>query len=476
VQRRHSEPGPGQVPDVDPDPHLRDVTGDDESLVVVCRCQDGGLMTVTRARPRARPLWVRHGAYRRLLLGASTSAAGTGVAAVALPVLAVSVFSASPRMIGLLEAAVWTPWLVVGLPAGAWVDRWSPRLLVMVADALSAVLFAGVPVLAAFDALRMWQLVVLALAAGTASVVSEAAAAVLPPWVVENDDLEAANAGVQGAESATDVLSPALSSALTHLFGLVSAFTANAVSFAVSALCLLSLRTKPAVSADPATRSLTAEVAEGLRLLFGHPTLRRLAGTAGAFNATLTGVGTLQALLLIDVVGVPPAAVGVLLVGEGVGGIAGAAVAPALARRLGSGRALALVPIVTFPFGLLTALTTRGAGLALFVAGTAVPTLGVVCTNVLMRTVRQRSAPRALLGRVSASSQVVARSAAPIVALVSGTAAAAIGVRPTIAAFWVLALAAAALLILRPPSEAERDTGDQPLDASHRAETSSPSR
>ncbi len=430
-------------------------------------------MTVTRARPRARPLWVRHGPYRRLLLGASTSAAGTGVAAVALPVLAVSVFSASPRMIGLLEAAVWTPWLVVGLPAGAWVDRWSPRLLALVADAASAVLFAAVPVLAAFGALRLWQLVVLALAAGTASVISEAAAAVLPPWIVEDEDLEAANAGIQGAESATDVLSPALSSALTHLFGLVSAFTANAASFAVSALCLLSLRTKPAVSPEPATRSLRAEVGEGLRLLFGHPILRRLAGTAGAFNATLTGVGTLQALLLIDVVGVAPAAVGVLLVGEGVGGIAGAAVAPALTRSLGTGRALALVPIVTFPFGFLTALTTRGAGLALFVAGTAVPTLGVVCTNVLMRTVRQRSAPRALLGRVSASSQVVGRSAAPIAALVSGTAAAAIGIRPTIAAFWVLALAAAALLILRPPMEAEPATGDQPLGGVDEAEHSS---
>lgn len=378
-------------------------------------------------------------------------------------------------MIGLLEAAVWTPWLVVGLPAGAWVDRWSPRLLAMIADALSAVLFAAIPVLAAFGALRMWQLVVLALAAGTASVISEAAAEVLPPWLVGDGDLEAANAGVQGAESATGVLSRALSSALTHLFGLISAFTANAGSFAVSALCLLSLPTKPVVAPDPATGSLRAEVGEGLRLLFGHPTLRRLAGTAGAFNATLTGVGTLQALLLIDVVGVAPAAVGVLLVGEGVGGIAGAAVAPALARRLGTGRALTLVPILTFPFGLLTALTTRGAGLALFVAGTAVPTLGVVCTNVLMRTVRQRSAPRALLGRVSASSQVLGRSAAPIAALVSGTAAAAIGVRPTIAAFWVLALAAAALLILRPPSQAERNTGDQPLDASHRAETSSSS-
>jgi len=93
-----------------------------------------------------------------------------------------------------------------------------------------------------------------------------------------------------------------------------------------------------------------------------------------------------------------------------------------------------------------------------------------------MRTVRQRSAPRALLGRVSASSQVVGRSAAPIAALVSGTAAAAIGIRPTIAAFWVLALAAAALLILRPPSEAEPATGDQTLDASHGAKTSSSSR
>lgn len=411
-------------------------------------------MTDVSNRPRARALWLRHGDHRRLLVGASTSAAGTGVAAVALPVLAVSVLAASPRFVGLLEAAVWTPWLVVGLPAGAWVDRWSPRLLAAVADTVSALLFGAVPVLAAVGALRLWHLVVLALAAGTANVVSEAAAAVLPPDIVDDDDLDAANAGLQGAESAADLASPALSSALTALFGLVSAFTANAASFAVSAICLVSLRTKSVARVEPAARSLTAEVAEGLRVLFGHPTLRRLAGTAAVFNATLTGVGTLQALLLIDVVGVAPAAVGVLLVGEGVGGLAGAAAAPSLARRLGTGRALALVPTITFPFGFLTALTTEGAGLALFVVGTAIPTFGVVCTNVLMRTVRQRSAPRDLLGRVSSSSQVVGRSTAPIAAVVAGTAAASIGTRQTIALFWLLALAAALLLILRTPSQA----------------------
>ncbi len=423
-------------------------------------------MSATPTHQGTTSLVRRDAPYRRLLTGTTTSAAGTGVGAVALPVLAVSVFAAPPQLIGVLEAAVWAPWLLIGLPAGAWVDRWSGRRLAMIADAGSAALFAAVPLLAALGALRLWQLIVLAFAAGVTAVISQAAVAVLPPALVADADLESANAGLQGAESATDVLSPAVSSALTHLLGIISAFTANAISFAVSVFCLWSLspapKPCPPASTSAASPSIFRDVTDGLRLLFGHHTLRRLSFTSAAINATLTGVGTLQALLLINTVGVRPALVGVLLVGEGVGGVLGAMIASPVARQLGTTRALAVVPAITFPFGFLTALTYPGAGLALFVVGTSVPTLGVVCSSILMRSLRQRSAPRSILGRVSSGSQVVGTSAAPIAALVSGAAAGALGARPTIAGFWLIAVTAAALLVLNPIRNGDQTPPSQP--------------
>ncbi len=395
-------------------------------------------------------LLVRNPAFARVLAGASVSMLGTAVAAVSLPIVAV-VLGASALAVGVLEASVWAPWLLVGLPAGAWADRYSPRRLIVTADVISAALYGAVPILAAFGALHVWYLVLLALVAGSSEVISQAAFGVLPPMLVGDRQLESSNATLQAAESTADFFGAPGSSLLTRLFGVTGGLAGNAVSFLVSALCVgltpRAARARPPM--EPA-QPLRGQIAAGVRALFGHRLLRRLALTGAVVNTALTGTAVLHALFLIRTIGVAPAVVGLLLLGQGAAGVVGAALAPRIAARLGTARSIAVLAASTFPFALLTPLAAPGWRLGIFVVGTAVPILGIVAANVLMRTLRQRSVEPALLGRVSAGSRMLAYSTSPVAALLSGALAVGIGLRASYLVFAVLLVVPAVDLLVRP--------------------------
>ncbi|MGH9064723.1 MAG: MFS transporter [Acidimicrobiales bacterium] len=92
-------------------------------------------------------LWRQHD-YRLFWTGETTSQVGTAVTSVALPLVAVSSLHASTFVVGVLNAATWLPWLVLGPPAGAWIDRLPRRPAMLTCDALSLVAFLSVPVAA----------------------------------------------------------------------------------------------------------------------------------------------------------------------------------------------------------------------------------------------------------------------------------------------------------------------------------------
>ncbi len=98
-------------------------------------------------RPRM-SLLVRHRDFRWFWIGETVSRFGSSVSTVALPLIAVSVLQASTFEVGLLSAAAWLPWLLIGLPVGAWVDRWQRRPIMQLASAASLILFASIPLAA----------------------------------------------------------------------------------------------------------------------------------------------------------------------------------------------------------------------------------------------------------------------------------------------------------------------------------------
>src|SRR5579875_3663450 len=89
-------------------------------------------------------LW-HHRDFRRLWIGETVSQFGTMVSQLALPLVAILVVHASTFEVGLLTALETAAFLVVGLPAGAWVDRMRYRWVLIVNDVVRAAALGSIP-------------------------------------------------------------------------------------------------------------------------------------------------------------------------------------------------------------------------------------------------------------------------------------------------------------------------------------------
>jgi MFS family permease len=393
--------------------------------------------------------------FRLLWIGETTSSLGSSIGGVALPLAALTLVHAGVFAISVLTAAAWLPWLIVGLPAGAWVDRLPRRRVMMTADLVSLAGFASVPVAAAAGLLTLAQLLVVALLAGAAKVLFATAYRAFLPALLHPDDLLEGNAKLQGSDQFANVAGPGLAGLIAQLASAAGGVLADAVSFAVSAVCLSRLRVAEPRRAAP-RRRLHREIGEGLAVVW-HDRLLRMNATFGCLsNLLLTGYQAVEVVFLIKVVGLAPGLAGVVLALTSLGGVIGALVARRAAARVGSARAVLLGKAGVMPFGLLIPLADRGPGLALYVLGSVVLVAGIVAGNIIWSGWVQSYYPAELLGRVSTSVQVVNYGAIPLGAALAGLTASHIGVRPTL---WIMmsGLLLSAAILLAGPLRTLRD-------------------
>jgi MFS family permease len=392
--------------------------------------------------------------FRLLWIGETTSCFGSSISSVALPLVALTVLHASAFAVSLLTAAAWVPWLLIGLPAGAWVDRLPRKRIMMAADLVSLAAFGSVPVAAVFGVLTIAQLLAVAVLAGAATVFFDTAYRAFLPELVDHADLLEGNAKLQGSEQVTHVAGPGAAGLIAQAVGAVGGVVADALSFAVSAFCLSRIRPTraagqetradapggtadaPKASAQPRPeRNLRREIAAGLRLVIADPLLRVNAVFGCLSNLTLTGYQAVLIVFLIRDVHLSPGVAGLTLALTSLGGVLGALLARPVAARIGTGRAVLLGKLLLSPFGLLIPLADRGPGLALFVLGSVVIIAGIVGGNVIWSGFSQAYYPAEVQGRMSTSMQFVNYGAIPAGAVLAGSIASVAGVRETL---WIM--------------------------------------
>ncbi len=365
---------------------------------------------------------------RLLATGETVTALGTAVSGVALPLVALEVLDAGVLAVTLLTAALWLPWLVIGLPAGAWVDRLPKRPVLVACDLASVGLLLSVPLSASAGVLTVGQLLVVSAGLGTATVFFRTAWTAYVPAVVPPGGLVPANALLHGGESAAHVAGPGLGGLLIAAVGAVGALVADAASFVLSTLCLLRIRAVEAVQ-QPGRRDLRREVAEGVRLVARDRFLRNLVLHGALANLPLVGYGSLSVVFLVREADQGPAAVGVLLAVGGLGGVLGAAASGRVVAALGSARALVLLKGGAGPCSLLLPLAEDGWRVGLFALGSALVGAGVVGGNVISTSFRQTYVPTELLGRVSSAMQFCNLGTIPVGAVLAGVLAEGLGTR-----------------------------------------------
>ncbi|MFE3496710.1 MFS transporter [Streptomyces sp. NPDC059175] len=375
-------------------------------------------MPVTERAATGGPLRMRD--FRRLLAGAAVGQLGAQVTLVALPLVAVLELDAPAFSVGLLTAVETAAFLLIGLPAGAWVDRMRKKPLMIRADAVRAVAMASIPLAAVADVLTMGQLYAVAFVTGVATVFFDVAHQSYLPQLLPREQLVAGNGALETVRSSAQVAGPGLGGGLVQLLGAHLAIVADAIGYAISALFLAAVR-RPESRPEPLPgASLGKDVGEGLRFVFGHPLLRVIAVTTALANFFTAVLMATQTVFLVRVLGLQAGAIGLVLSAAAVGGLAGALGAGALAARFGTARIIWLSALATGPFALLWPLSGRGAGAALFALGTAVVFFGAVVYNVAQVSFRQAVCPPRLLGRMNATLRFLMWGTLPLGALVGG--------------------------------------------------------
>ncbi|WP_211245638.1 MFS transporter [Actinomadura oligospora] len=399
--------------------------------------------------------------FRLFWIGETTSKIGSGVSGVAIPLAAVGVLHASTFQVGLLTAATWLPWLLVGLPAGAWVDRMPRRPLMIVCNLASMTLLLSAPVSAWLGVLTFWQLAATALLLGVAGVFFQTAYQVYLPSLLDQRDLAAGNAKMQGSESFAQVAGPGLAGAITQALGVLGGLVADAASFAVSTLCLLGVRAEEEPVTPRERASLGRDILAGLRFVTGDPYLRVFALFGAVFNLAFIAYQAVLVVFLVRELDVANGVVGLLMMGISVGGVIGAVSATRVANRFGTARGLLVALFGTVPFALAIPLTGPGPRLAPLVVGGLMIGVGTVISNVVRGSFRQLYTPRELLGRVSVSMMFLNFGTIPLGGLLGGALGETAGVRPTL---WVMAvtMAASPLLLLIGPLKRHRDLPTTP--------------
>ena len=96
--------------------------------------------------------------FRGLFISTSVSQVGHQITSLAIPLVAVLALAATEFEVGLLSAAAGAAFLLVGLPAGAWVDRMRRRNVLLVTDLARAAFLVTIPLAWWADVLTIWQL------------------------------------------------------------------------------------------------------------------------------------------------------------------------------------------------------------------------------------------------------------------------------------------------------------------------------
>ena len=382
------------------------------------------------------PPLARNRNFGLLWFGEGVSVLGNATTSVLLPLLAVVGFDAGPGWMGVLTAAAWVPWLVIGLPAGAWVDRLPARRVMVASDLAAAATLASVPFAWVFDVLTLPHLAAAAFCNGVCTVFFRAAYPGLVRQVAPREQQESAFARLFGTESAMQVAGPGVGGLVAQVASAAGGLLVDALSFVVSAVCLWRLRLPapdPSSPDDPTVAPLGRRIREGVDYLRRDRLLRFFTVVGGVSNFGLTGYGALLVLFLVRDVHLSSGAVGLVLAVGSVGGAIGATIATWVSRRLGSARALLALQVVAGPPALLVPLGAPGAGLVAMVTGMLLVGVGVVAGNVVRGAWRNRYVPEHLVARQVTTAQVVNLGTMPLAGIAAGVMGTQLGLRPTIA-------------------------------------------
>jgi MFS family permease len=378
---------------------------------------------------------LREPMFAKYWTAATISSLGTAATTVALPILVVRQLSASTFEVGLVNAAQLLPYLLLGLLAGVFIDRWRRRALLIWTSAGRAVLLALVPAFWAAGWLTLPLLITILIGFGCLNVFAIAGTQSFLPAVVSRPQLFRANARLDQSDAVAQTVGPAAGGALAAAVGAPLILLIDAASYVLDAILIGRIKVQEPPPSDRSSAGMRSEIKAGVEWTYHHATLAPLSiSTHVWFFGNYVTLTVLTPFALRQL-GLSSLVFGLLFAVLGVATLAGAVLAPRIGHLLGVGRAIVLcraaytVPLVVIGVIASSGFSRSVAVALLFVALGAWGLIGGV-ENPNEMGFRQTVTPPEFLGRVNSTVRSVNRTCALLGALTGGAVASAFGFQP----------------------------------------------
>lgn len=399
-----------------------------------------------------------------LWAGQTAAQVGFQVGTLATSAIAITILHASETQIGILSGLQTLAFLIVGLPAGAWVDGWRKRHVMITANLARIAALVSIPIAYAFFSLTIAHLMVVAALLGLSTVFFDVAYQSYVPMIASKRYIGAANGRLEASYQVGRAGGPGLGGWLLGVLAPPLAYLLTASTYVCSTWAIWRIRT-PEPRPAHSDASLRSQIVEGLSFVRGQRLLFPLFSCIACAAFAGAGIQVLLPILVLRTLGMSATQLGLLLSAGALGGILGALTRSAWITRLGIGRCIVITNIVG-----VSALLAQPASVHVPVAAAwVIACSGVVSSyfitiyNVTQMSLRQEICPPDMLGRMNAIFRFAVWGVMPLGSFVAGIIASWVGVEATMYIFTAASIAAGIAMGFTP---AARIRGTSAADAS----------
>ena len=385
----------------------------------------------------------RNSAFMHLWAGQTAAQVGFQVGTLATSAIAITVLHASETQIGILSGLQTLAFLIVGLPAGAWVDGWRKRHVMITANLARIAALVSIPIAYAFFSLTIAHLMVVAALLGLSTVFFDVAYQSYVPMIASKRYIGAANGRLEASYQVGRAGGPGLGGWLLGVLAPPLAYLLTASTYVCSTWAIWRIRT-PEPRPAHSDASLRSQIVNGLSFVRGQRLLFPLFSCIACAAFAGAGIQVLLPILVLRTLGMSATQLGLLLSAGALGGVLGALTRPAWITRLGIGRCIVITNIVG-----VSALLAQPASVHVpFTAAWVIACSGVVSSyfitiyNVTQMSLRQEICPPDMLGRMNAIFRFAVWGVMPLGSFVAGIIASWVGVEATMYIFTAASIAA----------------------------------
>jgi predicted MFS family arabinose efflux permease len=380
------------------------------------------------------PSLLRNRDYLLLLSGQVISSVGTQASQLAFPLLILAL-TKSPAQAGLAGALRVLPYIIFSLPAGALVDRWDRKRVMILCNIGRGLCLVSIPIALYFGRLTVGQIYLVSLIEGTLFVFFNIAEVACLPHVVPKEQLPAATAQNIVTNSTSSLLGPPIGG-LLYSFGRALPFLVDSISYLISVVALLFIKTNFQERRQVSSRKLWIEIQEGFKWLWHQPLIIFIAWSGMTVHLVGSGL-ILTIIVLAQHQQASSFSIGLLLACSGFGSILGAFIGPFFQKRFRFGQVIIATEcfwIVLWPLYAIApnVLWLGVISIAMFMSDTIY--------DIMQFSYRLSMIPGELQGRINSIFRLIAFAGDPIGLTLAGLLLQALGPVWTVLLLWPIVI------------------------------------